>query len=111
MLPYLKESISKLISLEDIEGSLKVFLFAHDHKIELTRREIDWTAVMKRLIESGTAGVGNRGLAVRLLRYLRLKGREKKIEEMGLLMTNTINKVKSITGYHLCIYFCLLVVN
>lgn len=103
MLPYLKESISKLLRLETVESSLKVFLFAHDHKIELTLREIDWTAVLTRLIESGTAE--NRGLTVRLVRYLRIKERAKEIEEISLLLTNTINKVSKAIRNVLILFF------
>ena len=91
LLPYLKESIKNLQSLVDVKNSLQVFLFAHDHKIELTRHEIDWTALMKRLIERGSEA---RKIIVRLLRYLRVKSKEREIEEIGLLMTNTLSKVK-----------------
>ena len=92
VLPYLKEAVSNLIGFADIENNLKVFLFAYDHKMELTRREIDWTAVMKRLNEKGEM---NKGIMVRLLRYLRVKGKERELEEIGLLMTNSLNKVRT----------------
>ena len=91
-MPFLKDSTSKLSSLIDVECHLKVFLFAHDHKIELQQnKEIDWTALMKRLIERGEE---ERRLIVRLLRYLKVKGMKEHIEEISLLMMNTLNKVK-----------------
>lgn len=67
---------------------LKIFLFAHDNLIISSSSKVEWIAAIKNLLQEKEFA-----LIMRSLRYLRFKGEEAVLEQVGLLLINTLNKV------------------
>lgn len=84
VIPYLNSSEAQMVSTD----YLKIFLFAHDNLIISSSTKIDWIGVIKNLLEEKEFA-----LIMRSLRYLKFKGEEVVLEQVGLLLLNTLNKV------------------
>lgn len=72
---------------------LKVFLFAHDNLIQTLSSNVDWVGEVKSLLEEKEFA-----LIIRSLRYLKFKGEDTILDQISLLLLNTLNKVRNLSG-------------
>lgn len=82
VIPYLNHSQAQMTEY------LKIYLFAHDNLINWSSSKVDWIGAIKNLLQEKEFA-----LIMRSLRYLRFKGEELILEQISLLLLNTLNKV------------------